>query len=427
MYWQREIECMDRETLELLQLERLQATLNRVVRNVPLYRQRFRELGIDPYDIQRLEDIRHLPFTTKDDVRQNYPYGMFAVPLRDVVRMHTSSGFTGTPTVVGYTAGDLRRWADLAARMLTAAGVTQDDVVQMACPYDLMSGAFGLHSGAERIGASVIPSALADPRRQIRIMQDYRTTALVCTPSYALHLADTLDALAANKTSLSLRFAILGSEPWTEAMREEIEERLGVAATDHYGLSEITAVAGECLERRGLHLHEDAVLAEIIDPISGAPLPLGERGELVLTTLTKEAFPLVRYRTGDLTAIDPTPCPCGRTFRRLARIPGRSDDMIIVGGVNVFPAQVAAILAEAGLGQVRHQIVLEREEHMDQAIVLLEAPESFCTDSIKKSQRLMENVRLRLRTELSVAFAVRLVEPRSLPPGAPVVDDRRSR
>lgn len=427
MYWQSEYECMDRGDLELLQLERLQATLNRVARNVPLYRRRFAELGIDPYDVQSLADVQRLPFTTKADLRENYPYGLFAVPLRDVVRMQASMGTTGRPTVVGYTSGDVRRWSELAARILTAGGVTKDDAVQIAFNYGLFTGAFGIHSGAELIGASVIPSSGGNARRQISIMQDYRTTALICTPSYALHLADTLDEMGINKTALSLRFGLFGSEPWTEETRREIEERLGVQATDNYGLSEITGVAGECLERCGLHINEDHFLAEVVDPETGAVLPEGQRGELVLTTLTKEAFPLVRFRTGDLTTLIGAPCACGRTFRRMTRIPGRSDDMLIIHGVNIFPAQIETLIASTGLADPHYQVVLDRQGHMDQATILLEAPESFCTDSIKQSQRILENVRIRLQTELGVSFEVRLVEPRTLQRegGGRIVDRRK--
>jgi phenylacetate-CoA ligase len=427
MYWQSEYECMERGELELLQLERLQATLNRVARNVPLYRKRFADLGIDPYDVQSLEDVKRLPFTTKDDLRQNYPYGLFAVPLRDVVRMQASTGTTGKPTVVGYTSGDVRRWSELAARILTAGGVTKDDAVQIAFNYGLFTGAFGVHSGAELIGASVIPSSGGDPRRQISIMQDYRTTALVCTPSYALHLADTLDEMDINKTALSLRFGLFGSEPWTEETRREIEERLGILATDNYGLSELTGVAGECLERVGLHINEDHFLAEIVDPQTGDVLPAGAKGELVLTTLTKEAFPLIRFRTGDLTTLIDRPCACGRTLRRMTRIPGRSDDMLIIHGVNVFPAQIEAVITGTGLLNPRYQIVLDRVGHMDLATIMLEAPESFCTDSIKQSQRMIENVRIRLQTELGVAFEVRLVEPRTIAreDGGRVLDRRK--
>lgn len=426
MYWQGDLECMDRAELELLQLERLQATLNRVSRNVPLYRTRFAQLGLDPYDLQSLADVQRLPLTTKSDLREHYPYGLFAVPLRDVVRMQASTGTPNKSAVIGYTLGDLQRWSNLTARILVAGGITPDDAVQIAFNYGLYTGAFGLHSGAELIGASVIPSASTDARRQISIMQDYRSTALVCAPSYALHLADTLDELGINKTALSLRFGLFSSEPWTEDMRQEIEARLGVLATDNYGLSEITAVAGECVQRQGLHINEDHFLAEIIDPTTGEVLPSGQKGELVLTTLTKEAFPLIRFRTGDLTTIISEPCACGRTLQRMARIPGRSDDMLIIRGVNVFPSQIEEVLQQTGLENPHYQVVLERIEHVDQATIYLEAPESFCTDSIKKSQRIIENLRLRLNTDLGVGFEVRLVEPRTLSQeqGGLVVDQR---
>ncbi|WP_449243233.1 phenylacetate--CoA ligase family protein [Desulfovibrio sp.] len=415
MYWQADCECMNRSDLEMVQLERLQSTLTRVARNVPLYSRRFAELGLDPDQIRSLDDVRRLPFTTKADVRDNYPYGLFAVPLREVVRLQASSGTTGKPTVVGYTKGDVRRWSELVARVLTAGGVTKDDVVQIALNYGLFTGGFGFHYGAERIGASVIPSSSGNTRRQIMIMQDYRATALICTPSYALHLADALAEMGVGRNDLTLRVGLFGAEPWSEPMRREIEERLGVQATDNYGISEVMGpgIAGECLERRGLHINEDHFLAEIVDPESGEPVAPGETGELVLTTLTKEAFPVVRYRTGDLTRLIDEPCACGRTFRRMARIPGRADDMLIIRGVNVFPSQVEAILLESGLAGPHYQIVLDREDRMDKATVLVEAPESFCTDRISESQGVIETLRRKL-DELGVSFDVRLVEPKTL-------------
>ncbi|MES9996125.1 AMP-binding protein [Desulfovibrio aminophilus] len=430
MYWQADCECMNRSDLEMVQLERLQSTLTRVARNVPLYSRRFAELGLDPDQIRSLDDVRRLPFTTKADVRDNYPYGLFAVPLREVVRLQASSGTTGKPTVVGYTKGDVRRWSELVARVLTAGGVTKDDVVQIALNYGLFTGGFGFHYGAERIGASVIPSSSGNTRRQIMIMQDYRATALICTPSYALHLADALAEMGVGRNDLTLRVGLFGAEPWSEPMRREIEERLGIQATDNYGISEVMGpgIAGECLERRGLHINEDHFLAEIVDPESGEPAAPGETGELVLTTLTKEAFPVVRYRTGDLTRLIDEPCPCGRTFRRMARIPGRADDMLIIRGVNVFPSQVEAILLESGLAGPHYQIVLDREDRMDKATVLVEAPESFCTDRISQSQGVIESLRRKLE-ELGVSFDVRLVEPRTLerPEGkAKRVLDRRA-
>ena len=422
MYYDPEYERMDRDTLEGVQLERLQSTLNRVARNVPLYRTRFDEMGFEPDDVRTLDDLAKLPFTTKADLRENYPYGLFAVPLREVVRLQASSGTTGKPTVVGYTKNDVARWAGLAARLLVAGGVTRDDLVQVAFHYGLFTGGFGFHYGCEALGASVIPASSGGSKRQVMVMQDYRTTALVCTPSYALHLADVMDEMGVNPNALSLRFGLFGAETWSEAMRREIEQRLKLTATDNYGISEVMGpgVAGECLERNGLHLNEDHFLAEIVDPDTGAPLPPGEKGELVLTTLTKEAFPVIRYRTGDLTRFIDGPCPCGRTLRRIDRIIGRTDDMLTVRGINVFPSQVEAILLEVihgqGGAQPHYQIVIERDEsHLDQAQVLVEAEEeAIVSGSIGAQQELIRKIERRLSSDLGVAFKVRLVEPRSL-------------
>jgi len=422
MYYDPEYERMDRDTLEGVQLERLQSTLNRVARNVPLYRTRFDEMGFEPDDVRTLDDLATLPFTTKADLRENYPYGLFAVPLREVVRLQASSGTTGKPTVVGYTKNDIARWAGLAARLLVAGGVTRDDLVQVAFHYGLFTGGFGFHYGCEALGASVIPASSGGSKRQVMVMQDYRTTALVCTPSYALHLADVMDEMGVNPNALSLRFGLFGAETWSEAMRREIEQRLKLTATDNYGISEVMGpgVAGECLERSGLHLNEDHFLAEIVDPDTGAPLPPGETGELVLTTLTKEAFPVIRYRTGDLTRFIDGPCPCGRTLRRIDRIIGRTDDMLTVRGINVFPSQVESILLEVihgqGGAQPHYQIVIERDEsHLDQAQVLVEAEEeAIVSGSIGAQQELIRKIERRLSSDLGVAFKVRLVEPRSL-------------
>src|SRR5512145_1492678 len=301
--WDREHECMQRDELEQLQLERLQATLHRAYKNVTCYRNKFNAQSIDPDDVQSLADLSRLPFTTKEDLRLNYPYGMFAVPLREVVRIHSSSGTTGKPTVVGYTRNDIKMWSNLVARFLTAAGVTRDDVVQITFGYGLFTGAFGLHYGAELIGASVIPMGGGNTEKQIMIMQDYRTTALVGTPSYALTLAERMEKSGLDPKTLTLRVGLFGGEPWSEEMRREIEQRLGIIATDNYGLSEVMGpgVAGECLERCGMHIFEDHFIAEIIDPETGEVLPPGATGELVLTSITKEAFPMLRYRTRDIT------------------------------------------------------------------------------------------------------------------------------
>jgi len=404
---------MDREELEQLQLERLEATLNRVARNVPLYRKRFGEVGFDPDGFRSADDLRGLPFTTKQDLRDQYPYGLFAVPLRDVVRLHGSSGTTGMPTVVGYTRNDIRRWSDVMARILVAGGVTKDDVVQVAFHYGFFTGGFGLHQGAERLGASVIPMSSGHTRRQIRLMQDFKTTALVSTPSYALMVADTMIELGVNRNALSLRWGLFGAEPWTDSMRREIEEKLKITATDNYGLSEVMGpgVAGECLEKDGLHVNEDHFLVEVVHPETLAPLWPGETGELVITTLTREAFPLVRYRTRDLASLLPGPCPCGRTLVRMSRVKGRTDDVLIIKGVNVFPSQIEAVLFEIEGTEPHYQIVIDRKGALDEATVRVEvAGDAAATDR----PHLREAIRRRLHSELDISVEVELLDPRAL-------------
>jgi phenylacetate-CoA ligase len=407
---------MDRTELEQLQLERLEATLTRVVRHVPFYRKRFEEAGFDPDDFRSLDDLRRLPFTTKADLREGHPYGLFAVPLRDVVRVHASSGTTGLSTAVGYTRNDMRTWAALTARVLVAGGVTKEDVVQIAFDYGLFTGAFGLHQGAERLGASVVPVSSANARRQVGIMRDYRTTALVSTPSHALNVADAMIEMGVSPAALSLKHGLFGAEPWSESMRAEIQEKLEIVATDNYGLSEVMGpgVAGECLERNGLHLAEDHFVFEVIDPETLAPVPAGKVGELVITTLTKEAIPVVRYRTRDLTAILDEPCPCGRTFRRMARVKGRSDDMIIAKGAKVFPSEIEAVLFEIEGTEPHYQVQIDREAGNDKVTVLVEVSESIFFDEMKRQKKLEETIVRRLATELGVAVDVKLVGKKAL-------------
>ncbi len=416
MYWEKEKECMAREDLEQLQLERLQSTLFRVATHVPFYRSKFKELNIDPDGFRSLDELSTLPFTTKDDLRNNYPYGLFAVPLREIVRVHSSSGTTGTATVVGYTKNDIKNWSDLIARVLCAAGLTNEDVIQIAFGYGLFTGGFGLHYGAERLGASVIPISSGNTKRQIRIMQDFKTTALVCTPSYALVLADTMLDMGINLNSLSLKFGLFGAEPWSEGMRQEIEEKLHIKATDNYGLSEVMGpgVAGECQECNGLHINEDHFIAEIIDPETLEPVEPGEIGELVITTLTKEGFPVIRYRTRDLTRFVPGPCPCGRTSRKMSRVLGRTDDMLIIKGVNVFPTQIESVLLDIEGTQPHYRIIVERENHMDKATVMVEVVESIFFDEMKKQRTLVEKIKRRLASELGISVDVRLVEEKTL-------------
>ena len=416
VYWQPDVECMDREELEQLQLERLEATLTRVYKNVPFYRKRFDEAGFVPDDLRSRSDLSRLPFTTKDDLRAAYPYGMFAVPLRDVVRLQASSGTTGSSTVVGYTRNDIKTWSNAVARLLVAGGVTKDDVVQIAFSYGLFTGAFGLHQGAERLGASVIPMSSGNTRRQIGIMQDFKTTALVSTPSYALLVADTMIELGVNRNALSLKWGLFGAEPWSDSMRREIEDKLRITATDNYGLSEVMGpgVAGECLERSGLHVNEDHFLVEVVDPATLAPVAPGKTGELVVTTLTKEAFPLVRYRTRDLTALLRGPCPCGRTLVRMARVKGRDDDVLIIRGVNVFPSEIEAILFEVEGVEPHYQIVVERKGALDVATVLVEVTEAIFFDEMRRQSELKEALEKRLASELGVSFEVKLVAGRTL-------------
>lgn len=416
MYWDKDKECMSKEDLEQLQLERLQSTLYRVATHVPFYRKKFKELKIDPDGFGSLAELSTLPFTTKQDLRDNYPYGLFAVPLRDVVRVHASSGTTGQATVVGYTQNDIKNWSNLVARVLTATGVGKDDVVQIAFGYGLFTGGFGLHYGSERIGASVIPISSGNTKRQIQIMQDFKTTTLICTPSYALLMADTLIENNININALSLRYGLFGGEPWSEGMRDEIKRKLNIIATDNYGLSEVMGpgVAGECQECNGLHINEDHFLFEVINPETLEPVGPGEVGELVITTLTKEAFPVIRYRTRDLAQIIDEPCPCGRTFKRMSRVIGRTDDMLIIKGVNVYPSQIESVLFDIEGTEPHYQIIVERDGHLDKATVNVEVVESIFFDQMKKQRQLIDHIKKRLATELGISVDVKLVEEKSL-------------
>ncbi|HET9596243.1 MAG TPA: phenylacetate--CoA ligase [Anaeromyxobacteraceae bacterium] len=411
--WQPEAECMEREELEQLQIEQLQGTLSRVARNVPFYRERFEQIGFDPDELRSIDDLRRLPLTEKRHLVDAYPYGLLAVPLREVVRLHGTGGSGDSAIVMGYTRNDIRTWSNLTARTLVAGGVTRDDVVQITFDYGLFTGALGVHYGAERLGASVIPSSSGNTKRQIKIMRDYKTTALVSTPSYAVHLAETMRAMGVNANALSLKRVLVGGEPWSEDTGRRIQEGLGVTPTDNYAVSELMGpgVAAECLERNGLHVNEDHFLVEVVDPRTLEPVRPGERGELVITTLTKEAFPIVRFRTCDLTSLLPGPCPCGRTSVRMRRIDARTDDMLIVRGVNVFPAQVeAALRALDGRQAPRHQIVLERRHALDEATVLVEVSQSVFFDEVRLQAEFRETVKRRLASELGVTFEVKLVQ-----------------
>jgi phenylacetate-CoA ligase len=422
MIWQPEVECMKRDELLQLQLEQLQAVLARVYMHVPFYRKQFDSLRIDTDEFRSLDDLRRLPFTTKADLHDNYPYGLFAVPLREVVRIHASNCMT---TVVGYTRNDIKMWSNLAARVLCAGGVSKEDVLQIAYGYNLSTGGFGLHYGAERVGASVIPTSTGNTARQIKIMRDFKTTALVATPSYALHVADTIHEMGIAPGALSLKFGLFGGEPWSESMRKEIEDRLHIVATDNYGVSEVIGpgVASECTERNGLHVNEDHFLFEVVNPSTLEPVAEGEVGELVITTLTKEAFPVIRFRTRDLTRLLPGRCACGRTTARIARIQGRSDDVLIIRGVKVLPSHVASLLNESGLS-LPHQIVVERDGVLDRMTVLVAPGESGGFDEVRRQHERLESIKRHLSSDLGLSVNVKLVERKSLE-GAPQVVDKR--
>ncbi|MGA1861494.1 phenylacetate--CoA ligase [Deferribacter thermophilus] len=414
--WQMSDETMSLSELKQLQLERLQSTINRVHNNVEFYHNLFNKLGITPDKIKSLDDIKYLPFTTKQDLRDNYPYGMFAVPLKDIVRIHSSSGTTGKPTVVGYTKRDLELWKNLVARIMVAGGVTKEDIVHIAFTYGLFTGGFGLHYGAEHIGASVIPVSSGNTRRQIMIMQDYRSTVLICTPSYALHIAETLESMGLSKNDIHLKYGLFGSEPWGEKIRNEIETKLGIIATDNYGLSEIIGpgVAGECLYKNGLHINEDHFYVEVIDPDTGEVLPEGEKGELVITTLTKEAMPLIRYRTRDITRIYRDNCKCGRTLIKMEKPSGRTDDMIIVNGVNVFPSQVEEALKEIEDTTPHFMIYVRKKGALDMMEIHLEVSENLFFDEMKRQKEVLDKITERLFNYLGIKPKVKLVEPKSL-------------
>ncbi|MEA3544247.1 MAG: phenylacetate--CoA ligase, partial [Thermodesulfobacteriota bacterium] len=394
----------------------LQQTLSLVANKVPCYQAKFKESGFQLGDLKSLEDLHQLPFTTKEDLRINYPYGMFAVPMREVVRIHSSSGTTGKPTVVGYTKEDIKTWTELVARFMTAAGVTQEDIVHIAFGYGLFTGAFGLHYGSEAIGATVIPISGGNTDKQLMIMQDYRSSALVCTPSYGLTLADRMEKQGIDPRSLALRVGLFGAEPWSEQMRIELEQRLGILATDNYGLSEIMGpgVAGECSYKQGMHLAEDHFLAEIIDPDTGVVLPEGSVGELVLTSLTKQAFPMIRYRTRDMTRLNYDICECGRTLARMEKTRGRTDDMLIIKGVNVFPTQIEEVLFQIEGCEPHYQLIVDRENNMDSLEVQVEVNEHIFFDEMKQQRQFVIQAEKRLATILGVSAKVKLVEPASI-------------
>ncbi len=410
-------ETMPREELEALQLRRLKSLVEKVYYNVPFYQNRFNEMDLRPEQIRSLDDLKYLPFTEKQDLRNNYPFGLFAVPRDNVVRVHASSGTTGKATVVGYTQRDVNTWAELMARSLMCAGASRRDIVHNAYGYGLFTGGLGMHYGVERLGATILPISGGGTRRQVMLMRDFGSTILCSTPSYALFLYESIIAAGMSISDLKLHTGIFGAEPWSEKMRSEIESKLQIKALDIYGLSEIMGpgVGMECCDAQdGLHIWEDHFLIEIIDPDTGEQLPLGETGELVITTLTKEAQPLIRYRTRDITRIEAIPCRCGRTHRRITRIQGRSDDMLIIRGVNVFPQQIETILLETQGVAPHYQLILTREGSLDMLEVKVEVDEKMFSDEIKHLQRIEAKIQKNIKEFLGVTAKVTLSEPRSI-------------
>ena len=417
MFFNEEFETLPRPALEALQFKRLQATLDRVYANVPFYKTSFDAAGITPSVVTGLEDLQKLPFTSKQNMRDSYPYGLFAAPMEEIVRIHASSGTTGKPTVVGYTQKDIATWSELMARSFVAAGAHKGDIIHNAYGYGLFTGGLGAHYGAERLGASVIPISGGNTKRQIMIMRDFGSTVLTCTPSYSLFMAEEALVEGIDFKKLKLRVGIFGAEPWSEEMRTEIEAKLNLSAIDIYGLSEIMGpgVAIECIEaKRGLHIWEDHFIPEIINPETGERMPEGERGELVITTITKQGIPLIRYRTRDITSLTYEPCVCGRTHARITRMSGRSDDMLIIRGVNVFPSQIEAVLVGIEGIEPHYMLIVDREGTLDTLTVQVEVSGQLFSDEIKVLQALSRRVEKEIKDMLGVTCRAKLVEPKTI-------------
>ena len=412
--WNRPFECMDRNGIRHVQSERLRETVERVYFNVPYYRDKMQKAGLGPENIKSIDDIAKLPFTTKQDLRDNYPFGLFAVPMSEIVRVHASSGTTGKPTVVGYTRNDISTWSEVMARTLTSAGANRNDFIQVAYGYGLFTGGLGLHYGGEKIGASVIPISGGNTMRQIQLMHDFGSTVLACTPSYALFLAEAIQESGIKREDLKLRVGVFGAEPWTENMRREIEDKLRIKAIDIYGLSEVIGpgVASECLVQEGLHIAEDHFYPEIINPETLEVLPSGSTGELVFTTITKEGLPLIRYRTRDLTRLTHEICKCGRTMVRMEKCLGRSDDMLIIRGVNLFPSQVESVLLEMSEIKPHYLLIVDRVNNLDTLELKVEVDEAFFQDKISQLESLRHKLQTNLENSLGLGIKVTLVEPK---------------
>ena len=417
MIWNEEIECASIEEMKELQLERLQDVVKRAYENVPYYKKHFNEAGIKPEDIKTLEDIQKLPFTTKDDLRAAYPFGMFAVPRREIVEVHTSSGTTGKPTVSGYTREDLKIWSEVMARGLTMFGLTEDDIIQNTHGYGLFTGGFGVHYGAQNIGATVIPISTGQTRRQIEIMNDFGTTVLIFTPSYGLYLAEVIEEEGLTREDLNLKSIGFGAEMWTEEMRQEIQKRFNAPAYNIYGLTEIMGpgVALECPEQDGLHVMEDHFYPEIIDSESREVLSEGEKGELVLTTLTRQGMPIIRFRTKDVTSLKNGTCSCGRTHVKMDRITGRTDDMLKIRGVAVFPSQIEKALLKMDGIEPHYQIIVTRPQHLDQMEVQVETSPELFSDEVRELVGIKKKIENYIHNEIGLRVDVTLVEPKTLP------------
>jgi phenylacetate-CoA ligase len=415
-YWNQTYECMSRKEMTEVQTERLIRTVKRVYFNVPFYHDRMKKAGIEPGDIKSLEDLKKLPFTNKEDLRDTYPYGMFAVPMSDIVRIHASSGTTGKQTVVGYTHRDLESWAEVVARSLYSVGADKESIVQIAYGYGLFTGGLGLHYGAERIGASVIPISGGNTKRQLQVMKDFGTTILACTPSYALNMAEEMEEMGIDRSELKLKVGIFGAEPWSNNMRKEIEERLGITAMDIYGLSEIMGpgVSIDCHCKCGLHVQEDHFIPEIINSETEEVLPEGSIGELVFTTITKEGLPLIRYRTHDISSLNYEKCECGRTLVRMSKVTGRSDDMLIIRGVNVFPSQIESVLLETGETAPQYLLIVDKVDNLDILEIWVEMSQNMFSDKVKKIEELEMKIRKDVVSTLGINAKVKLVEPKTI-------------
>lgn len=417
MIWNPKIECDGRGEIDSLQLARLKETVERIYKNVPYYKGKLDKAGVLPDSIKSLDDLKRIPFTTKEDLRQNYPFGLFASPMKDIVRIHASSGTTGKPTVVGYTKNDLDTWSEAIARLACAAGATEDDIAQISFGYGLFTGGFGLHYGLEKVGLAIIPASTGNTEKQIMLMKDFGTTLLVSTPSYALYMSEVAEKMGIDiKKDLKLKIGMFGSEGSTEEMRAEIEKRWGMTATENYGLSEIMGpgVAGECTHKCGMHVSDDLFIVEIIDPVTGAVLPEGEVGELVITNIKKEGIPLLRYRTKDITYIDKSPCKCGRTTPRIAKIQGRSDDMLKIKGVNVFPSQIeSALLGTKGIAPY-YQIIVKKVGFVDDMEVLVELNDDSLLEKFSELEKLERTVKHKIKTVLGLDIKIKLVEPQTI-------------